>query len=76
VRAFAYGDVAGVGERDAAEDVEKSGLAGAVGANDADAIAFGNCEGDVLKKGNDAVAFGKSLGADDRWHVAVCSPRD
>jgi hypothetical protein len=29
-----------------------------------------------VKQRNDAIAFGKSLGADDRWHVAVCSPRD
>lgn len=76
MRAFADGDVAGVRKRDAAEDVEKSGLAGAVGANDADAIAFGNGEGDVLKEGNDAVAFGKSLSADEWWQVAASSPGD
>ena len=76
MRAFADSYVAGVGECDAAKDVEKSGFAGTVGTNDADAIALGNGEGDVLKKGNDAVAFAKTLGADDRWHVAVSSPRD
>ena len=74
MRAFADGHVAGIGERDAAEDVEESGLAGAVWTNDADAIALRNGERDVLKQRNDAVAFGKSLGADDGWQEAASAP--
>ena len=71
MRAFADGHISGIGERDAAEDVEKSGLARTVRTNDADPVSLGNGERDVLKKGDDAVAFGKSLGADDRWQVAI-----
>ena len=74
MRAFADGHVASIGKRDAAEDVKESGLAGAIWTNDADAIALGNSERDILKQRNDAVAFGKSLGADDGWQEAASAP--
>src|SRR5271166_476537 len=49
--AFAGGDFPAVGINLAGEDAQQRGFAGTIGADQADAIAFGDGEGDVLEKG-------------------------
>ena len=69
MRAFAKGELAGIRLDAAAKDFEERGLAGAVRTDDADALAIGNHEREVLKERGDAETFGESLSADDRWQV-------
>jgi hypothetical protein len=66
--ALAGGEVAGVGLLLAGEDGEEGGLAGAVGANEADAVGVGDGEGDVFEEGLRAKAFGEALGVEDWRH--------
>ena len=67
--ALAEGDFAGVGLLFRAEDGEESGFARAVRADEADAVAIVNGEGDVLEERSGAEAFGDILRNQDRRHI-------
>src|SRR6202012_3170821 len=65
-------DAAGVGRIGAGEHLDQSGLAGAVGADDADAVAALNADREVVD--DLAVAIGPAdvLGLDDQFAGFVC----
>ena len=65
---FAKGNFAGVRLLFAAKNGEQRGLSGAVGANQADAVAVVDGETDVLKERSGAEAFGDVLRVQDRRH--------
>ncbi len=73
-RALANRHFAGVGFHAAGKNFEQRGFAGAVRADQADAIAFGNGEGNILKKRRGSVSLGKSLCADDGRQMIRSSP--
>jgi hypothetical protein len=74
--ALAEGDFPGIGLLFRAEDGEESGFAGAVWADEADAIAVVNCAGDVVKERNGPEALGDILRNQDRWHSFSLPGRD
>ena len=62
---FGAGDGAPVGGFDVArQDLHEGGLAGAVGAGEAVAVAGGEFDGDVIEKGARAVGFGDAVDGD------------
>jgi hypothetical protein len=73
-RAFANCDVAGIRRSTSAQNIEERGFSGAIRADNADARAFGNDEGDILEKRRGAESFREALSADDRWQVCTVSP--
>ena len=67
--ALAHGDFAGVGVDLAGENAEQRGFTGAVGADQADAISFGNGERNFLEERIGAEGFRDFLGVDYRWQA-------
>ncbi len=64
--ALTYGDGPTIGRNAARKDSEQRGFARAVGADQADAGAFGDGEGYLLKERSNAESLGESLGANYR----------
>ena len=64
--AFAKGDFTSVGTDVGGEDFEKRGFARAVRPDQADAIAVGNIEGDVLKERMEAISLRQRMSTEDR----------
>ncbi|OPZ04886.1 MAG: hypothetical protein BWZ08_02600 [candidate division BRC1 bacterium ADurb.BinA292] len=62
---LAPGDLAGVGGLEPGENAQQGGLARAVGADDADAVALVDAEGEIGEQGFGAVAFGQIVDRDD-----------
>jgi len=69
--AFAERDFSGVGLAALGEDFEERRFAGAVGANQADAVAFVNAERNVSKEKRRAVGLGQSLSIQKERHRRV-----
>ncbi len=65
--ALADGDVAAIRGNAATEHFHQGGFAGTVGADNADAVAFGDGEGDFLEERESSETFGKALRANDGW---------
>ena len=70
-RVAAHGDGAGIGLDLAGEDAEQGGFAGAVAADQAEAFAFGDAEGDVLEEEAGAEGFGEAGAAFEESHFRV-----
>ena len=73
-RAFANRHVAAVRFDAADEHFQQRGFAGAIRADHADAIAFGDGERDILEERRDAVSLRQTLRADDRRQISRSSP--
>ncbi len=71
--AFAHGDFTAVGVDLSRKNAEKRGFAGAVGANQSDAIAFGDGEPDILKERIRAECLRQALDIDDGWQRGMRS---
>ena len=67
-RVAAHGDGAGIGLELAGEDPEQGGLARAVAADQAEALAFGDAERDVLEQQAGAEGFGEAGTAFEERH--------
>ena len=72
-RAFTDGDGPAIGRNPAGEDSEQGGLARAIGADQADAGAFGDGEGYILKERSNAESFEESLRANYRSQIVRSS---
>ena len=66
--ALAGGDFARVGLLDAGEDGEEGGFAGAVGADEADAVRVAHRKAKVFEEGLRAEGLGQALGVEDWGH--------
>ena len=56
------------------EDFQQCGLAGTVGPDQADALAFGDSEGDIFEERGEAVTFRQFLSVDDGRQKFQSSP--
>ena len=68
---LADGKVAGVGLDLAGEKGEEGGFAGAIGADEADAVAVFDGEGDVFEEGESAELLGHGLCVEDGGHLSL-----
>src|SRR5271168_201689 len=72
--AFANGYVAAIGLHASVEYFEECGFTGTVGADQADAIAFGDSERNILEKRRGTVPLRESLRVDNRGQIVWSSP--
>src|ERR1035438_4432749 len=72
-RIAAQGDAAAVGFKLAGKDAEESGLACAVAADQAEALAFGDAERDVFEQQAGAVGFGEAGATSEQRHYSYRS---
>jgi len=68
--AFAKGDFASVGSDVGGENLQECGFARTVRPDQADAIAVGNIEGDILKERMEAISLRQRMSTDDGWQAA------
>ena len=69
--AFAVGDRAGIGRHGAAQDMQESGFAGAIGADDAEAVAIMQAERNLRENGARAEAFAQGIAGEKDGHILV-----
>jgi hypothetical protein len=76
LRAFANSHFAGAGLDASDKYFEQCGLAGSVGADQADALAFRNGERNIFEKRSESIAFRQLLGINDGRQKIQCSPEN